>query len=150
MLMSPFQFKYLHGYDAQHMEQVHEECFDVGWSHNFFKNRLNSNFIKSIGCFHQESSLVGFVMFQKVIDIIEIYTICILPAYRRMGLGTCTLNHLKKREVGLKEVTLEVDESNLAAQKLYIKQGFKRVGKRKAYYSNGNSKKDALIFSLFL
>ncbi|MBP6218745.1 MAG: GNAT family N-acetyltransferase [Oligoflexales bacterium] len=41
-------------------------------------------------------------------------------------------------------IALEVRPSNVAAKKLYLKFGMQEVGRRKAYYRNGE---DALVFS---
>ena len=43
----------------------------------------------------------------------------------------------------IERITLEVRDSNTAAQSLYEKLGFVRVGRRKGYYSDNNE--DAII-----
>jgi ribosomal-protein-alanine N-acetyltransferase len=54
------------------------------------------------------------------------------------------LEEFKERKV--KEVFLEVRESNFPAIKLYYKLGFKEIGRRKGYYKG----EDALIMKLTL
>jgi ribosomal-protein-alanine N-acetyltransferase len=46
-------------------------------------------------------------------------------------------------EMGAEWLTLEVRVSNLGAQRLYEKYGFRRAGVRRRYYSDNNE--DALI-----
>jgi ribosomal-protein-alanine N-acetyltransferase len=48
----------------------------------------------------------------------------------------------------VEEVFLEVRESNLSAQALYLSSGFRPVGQRAAYYRN--PKEDALVLWLAL
>ncbi len=47
--------------------------------------------------------------------------------------------------LGLTVLTLEVRESNYAAQNLYEKYGFKKLGVRKRYYSD--NREDAWIMT---
>ena len=47
--------------------------------------------------------------------------------------------------MGLRSITLEVRVSNLAAQALYEKYGFKKVGVRKRYYTDNNE--DAYVMN---
>jgi ribosomal-protein-alanine N-acetyltransferase len=56
-------------------------------------------------------------------------------------ISTIELAALQKARV----VTLEVRASNSVAQNLYTKYGFKRVGLRKAYYTD--NKEDAFIMT---
>ena len=67
------------------------------------------------------------------------------PEKRRNGVAQRLLEalilELKSREIN--SLALEVRASNLAAQKLYEKNGFQQVGCRKKYYVN--PQEDALI-----
>ena len=74
-------------------------------------------------------------------------TIAIDPAWQRLSLGKWLLHALL--EVGLEQgattATLEVRPSNQTARGLYGRYGFKQVGRRRAYYADGE---DALILTL--
>ena len=71
--------------------------------------------------------------------------IAVSPDYRRQGIGeklvTELVEGLKVR--GNHSLMLEVRASNIPAQKLYEKLGFRLVGRRPRYYHN--PKEDALI-----
>ena len=55
------------------------------------------------------------------------------------------------RDSGVKTLYLEVDESNIAALRLYARLGFQQVGQRPAYYKQGLAKPaNALIMSAHL
>jgi len=95
----------------------------------------------------EDISLVGYGGFWILVDEAHICTIAIRPEWQGRGLGELLLLALMeqamKREAQV--VTLEVRISNLKAQNLYFKCGFKTVGKRKGYYSDNHE--DALIMT---
>ena len=67
------------------------------------------------------------------------------PEFRRCGAGSRIIDKLLEicRSEGIKSLTLEVRKSNIPAQRLYEKYGFKAEGIRKGYYSDNGE--DALI-----
>jgi ribosomal-protein-alanine N-acetyltransferase len=86
-------------------------------------------------------------------DEAHITTIAVREARRRQGVGELLLiavvDMAQKLKVGV--VTLEVRVSNIAAQNLYAKYGFAKVGRRRGYYidrgHNGDSKEDGLVMT---
>src|SRR5919197_442630 len=76
---------------------------------------------------------------------VETLTFAVHPRFRRRRIGHRMLQRLFEisEEVGAEWLTLEVRVSNLGAQKLYEKFGFRRAGIRRHYYSDNNE--DALI-----
>ncbi len=72
------------------------------------------------------------------------------PTRRRQGIGTRLVENILQtgRLHGARQIFLEVRETNLNAQALYLKHGFDVVGRRRAYYSN--PKEDALIMRWLL
>lgn len=82
--------------------------------------------------------VVGWGGMWCVADEAEIASVCVDPAYRRLGGGTKLLQTLLRqaRLSGAQNVYLEVRISNQAAQKLYRSAGFECIGVRKRYYTN--------------
>ncbi len=82
--------------------------------------------------------VVGWGGIWCVADEAEIASVCVDPAYRRLGGGTKLLQTLLRqaRLSGAQNVYLEVRASNQAAQKLYRCAGFECIGVRKRYYTN--------------
>ena len=82
-----------------------------------------------------------------MVDEAHIVAIAVREAYRRNGIGELLL--AESIELALENhqenVTLEVRRSNLAAQALYEKYRFLKVGVRRRYYSDNHE--DAVIMS---
>lgn len=91
--------------------------------------------------------IVGYVGLWLMVDEVHIVAIAVREAYRRRGLGELLLTEAIGLALanGQQVVTLEVRASNTAAQKLYEKYGFLRVGVRPRYYSDNHE--DAVIMS---
>lgn len=69
---------------------------------------------------------------------VEIFRIATIPEFRRNGYGTMLLEEIFRIFPG-KDFFLEVNESNISAQNLYLAVGFKELEKRKNYYPDGSS-----------
>jgi ribosomal-protein-alanine N-acetyltransferase len=69
----------------------------------------------------------------------EILTVGVIPNARRRGIATTLLDELVVRAVhgGARELFLEVRVDNEAARRLYEKEGFTVVGRRRGYYDHG-------------
>jgi ribosomal-protein-alanine N-acetyltransferase len=76
----------------------------------------------------------------------ELLSLAVHPDERRRGLGRALLSAAveQARQAGAKICHLEVRVTNAAARALYRRQGFRRVGRRRAYYADGT---DALLLS---
>lgn len=88
--------------------------------------------------------VIGFIAFSHTLDI-EIEAIAVDIAYTNKGVATLLLN--KCFEFGkvnnIKDIFLEVRESNEKAINLYIKNGFYKTNSRERYYDD---LEDAIIF----
>ncbi len=95
----------------------------------------------------EDISLLGYGGFWILVDEAHICTLAIRPEWQGRGLGELLLLALIERAMrrDAEVVTLEVRVTNLKAQNLYVKCGFKTVGKRKGYYSDNHE--DALIMT---
>jgi [ribosomal protein S18]-alanine N-acetyltransferase len=84
----------------------------------------------------QGGSLTGFILGRDVLEEGEILNLAVSMKNRRKGLGTALvrtmLGAFERR--GVTRVFLEVRESNHAGTVFYSRLGFRRVGRREAYY----------------
>ena len=91
--------------------------------------------------------IVGFVGFWIMADEAHITTIAVRESHRRQGIGELLLISVIDRAIELKAriLTLEVRVSNTAAQNLYSRYGFTKVGVRRGYYTD--NREDGLTMS---
>lgn len=97
--------------------------------------------------------IVGFTGFWVMAGEAHITSIAVREDYRRKGIGELLMIAVFELALRLQAdvVTLEVRVSNVNAQNLYIKYGFKAVGERRRYYldrwPSGDTREDALIMT---
>ncbi|MBF0166914.1 MAG: ribosomal protein S18-alanine N-acetyltransferase [Alphaproteobacteria bacterium] len=82
---------------------------------------------------------LGFILIRLAADEGEILHFAVRPAYRRQHLGQALLDQAMRilTARGAQRLFLEVEESNLPAQGLYLQADFKPAGKRADYYGPG-------------
>ncbi len=92
--------------------------------------------------------IFGFAGFWIMAGEVHITNIAVRQKHRRQGIGELLLisliNLATKLEANL--ITLEVRASNTAAQGLYAKYGFDRVGVRRGYYTD--NREDGVLMTL--
>ncbi len=91
--------------------------------------------------------IIGFAGIWVMADEAHVTSIATRADDRRRGIGELLLQSIVHMAATLRAtiVTLEVRISNTGAQALYIKYGFRRVGLRRAYYTD--NREDAMIMS---
>jgi ribosomal-protein-alanine N-acetyltransferase len=84
--------------------------------------------------------IVGYGGLWNIMDESHISTIAAHPDFRGRGWGEIVLAGMIRRSIKLKAtyVVLEVRVSNIVAQKLYLKYGFKTVATKVNYYHSNN------------
>jgi ribosomal-protein-alanine N-acetyltransferase len=96
----------------------------------------------------EQDKIAGYVVALEAADEGEILNLAVDEAGRRRGLGRALVQAIVEAlsERGVRQVYLEVRESNAAARALYATFGFKDVGRRKAYYRR--PVEDAIVLRL--
>ncbi|NQM30218.1 ribosomal protein S18-alanine N-acetyltransferase [Streptococcus suis] len=82
---------------------------------------------------YEGQELVGFLAVQTVLDEMEILQIAVKTDFQRLGIASQLMAAVMDWDG---DIFLEVRESNSAAQALYTRQHFTKIGKRKDYYRN--------------
>ncbi len=133
MLIEPMT----HG-DLAAVLRIEDLSFSTSWPVNAFANEIRDNklahyFIGRIG-----AQVVAYGGIWVILEDSHVTTIAVHPDYRRLKLGEEMLLKLLEEAIarGASWITLEVRESNDAAQKLYRKYGFTTVSTRRGYYSD--------------
>ena len=94
-----------------------------------------------------ENELVGYAIVLEVLDEATLMDIAVVQHCRGRGVGKALLQPVldKAKARSMREVWLEVRESNLAAIHLYETHGFEHIELRKNYYPTENGKENAAI-----
>ncbi len=169
----PFAIEPMQLEDVPTVSAVEQVVFSMPWSSGAFEYELRHNLSSTYRVlrylpWHQESdaerrlsrsmrrllrpgredrSLLGYGGLWMMVDEGHICTLALREEWRGRGLGELLLVSLIEAALqnAAAVVTLEVRVSNLRAQSLYVKYGFRVVGERKRYYSDNHE--DALIMT---
>ena len=109
---------------------------------SFFNENINLDSNPFYKCFvYEKKNIVGVTVFQEIYERIELDYIIVDSDYRRCGIADKLMNHLidyaKKNHIF--NITLEVNENNIAAINMYKKHGFIVASKRDKYYKESDA-----------
>lgn len=130
--------------DIDGVFEVEKNCFEDYWSKDSFKKELNNNLAKYFVA-KVDEKIAGYVGIWFVVDEGHITNVAVHENFRGKKIGDKLIKRLVEvcKDNNIVSMTLEVRASNVVAQNLYRKYGFKMAGIRKEYYSN--NKEDAII-----
>ena len=130
--------------NIDYIEQIFNLEKEIFKSSAFSKSYLNT-LIKGDNSFIYvyliDSKVCGYLMVLDSIDVYEILAIATIEEYRNKGIAQKLLNKIK-----IKNIFLEVRESNQTAINFYKKNKFKEISIRKNYYSEPTE--NAIIMKL--
>lgn len=127
--------------DLNALCELDQLLFKPAWS----AENWNSEIANATLCVIEiDQKVVAFALGSVCIDEYELLKIGVHPDHQSKGLGKMILEDqmVKVQALGVKRCFLEVRISNESAKALYLKQGWREIGLRKGYYSDGE---DALI-----
>jgi ribosomal-protein-alanine N-acetyltransferase len=131
---------------------IERVSFPNPWHESTFRGEIQNRSISFplVIVQKEDNQVVGYIVFWQIGEEVQVNNIAIHPEFRRQGLGEALLRHALARvkQQGANFVTLEVRQSNFAAQALYRKLGFQPLGVRRFYYSN--PAEDAIVMGLDL
>ena len=130
--------------DLRKLIEIEKDIFDYSMSLQEFQNYFKDNTIKIWKISTQK--IIGFIIFYDLEEEIEITQIGILKSCQRKNYGSLIINKVKKLN-DIKKIFLEVSVENTQAINFYLKNGFKKIGIRKAYYRRQKQRIDALRLS---
>ncbi|MEG1311550.1 MAG: ribosomal protein S18-alanine N-acetyltransferase [Romboutsia sp.] len=124
--------------------EVEKNCFEHYWSKDAFKKELSNDIARYLVA-KINGKVVGYVGIWFVLDEGQITNVAVHSDYRGQKIADKLVKRLVElcKENSIVAMTLEVRVSNIIAQNLYKKYGFKMAGIRKEYYSD--NKEDAII-----
>lgn len=131
---------------------MHGFCFEETWDAETFRMllRMPGAFAHVARTRGDRSEPVGFVVWRRAGDDVEIISIGVMPGQRDRRLGRRLLRTviLAATNDGARRLVLEVAESNQPARALYAQLRLTEVGRRRGYYRKAQGKaEDALILA---
>lgn len=123
--------------DVPSLAELERVCFSDPWTAAGIRETIQYETARAFVAEDQDQ-IVGYVMARISGEEGEILDLAVRPELRRRGIGRQLLlsvwNALGSE--GVRELYLEVRESNRAAIELYRGHGFRPVGLRPRYYRN--------------
>ncbi len=131
--------------DLDQIMIIELESFTTPWSKESFRVEIEENILAKYFIAEIDGKVVGYGGIWLILDEGHITNIAVSKEYRGLGVGNRLVEALiiHCRENDIRNMTLEVRESNLVAQNLYKKYGFLEYGIRPNYYADDHE--DALI-----
>jgi [ribosomal protein S18]-alanine N-acetyltransferase len=126
--------------DVDAVLRVEARCFSTTWPRNAFHNELTENKLAHYFVGRANGELIAYGGLWVILEDAHITTIAVEPSHQGVGYGERMLVKLLDEAIerAASWVTLEVRESNVAAQRLYKKYGFSVVSTRRGYYSDND------------
>lgn len=133
---------------AEEAAVLEKICFSSPWSADSLieaSGRTDSSFLTAF----VDGKFAGYAGMLCVLDEGQICNVAVCPDFRRMGVGEALMAAQREvaRSRGITVMMLEVRASNTAAQRLYEKLGWEKLGTRKNFYSS--PREDALLYNLY-
>ena len=133
----PSVFRICEEKDLAAVMELDRETFFDPWSRETWQRELQNPIAVWI-VEEIERDIVGYAGIWNVAGEAQVMRVAVRKALRNRGLGLQLMQELihKARESGAEAMTLEVRESNVAAQKVYERCGFVSQGVRPHYYED--------------
>lgn len=134
---------------AHFAAELEKICFSAPWSYEMLCAeglRGESEFL----CAFVDGEFAGYAGMLCVLDEGQICNVAVCPPFRRMGIGEALMTAQREAALarGLCVMMLEVRAGNAAAQRLYEKLGWEKVGVRKNFYTM--PREDGVLYNLYL
>jgi ribosomal-protein-alanine N-acetyltransferase len=135
-----------HFFHAPAMAAVHRDAFtpEEAWDAEIIANQLALP-----GVFGGIDIDGAMALARVVVDEAELLTFAVHSRLQRRGVGYRLLQSMMREawRRGAVRMLLEVSVNNPAGRALYEKTGFHPIGRRRAYYANGD---DATVMEVLL
>ena len=137
---------------------IEHSAYAQPWSRGNFADSLQQGYQMQLLCAPSPahspapaaSTILGYFVAMKGVDEVHLLNLTVAPPWQRQGWGRIMLDALTlwSRAQGAHWLWLEVRAGNARAQQVYLRNGFGRVGLRKAYYpASGGVREDAVVMS---
>ena len=132
--------------DVEILVDIDNENFSYEKYNSFdienFINKFNNNDYLYI--LENKNKIIGYIIFRKTDNFIEIFKIVIIKQYRNQGLGYIFIKYIEDNFLDINRIILEVRKKNIIAINFYKKNGFVNIFYKKNYYQKPID--DCLVF----
>jgi len=125
--------------DVPRVMEIELQCFATPWHESAYITELSNRSAYYIAA-SLGDLIVGYGGLWIIADEAHITTLGVEPPFRGRKIGERILVAMLEEAAarGVRRITLEVRERNVAAQNLYRKYGFAAAAIRRGYYSDNN------------
>lgn len=134
--------------DIDVLFEIELACHQFPWTKKIFSSCIGGRYLTFQAINNEQA--VGFYVADTVADEATLLDICVHPQHQGQGQAKQLLHHFiaQARQKNVAKIWLEVRASNVAAQMLYINNGFMQTGRRTGYYPANIGYEDAIIMCL--
>lgn len=147
--MKPFTISKLLSSHLEGVAELERLCFAEPWSQQSLALLLqNANL--GVVALNEDGAPIGYGGLLTVLDEGQITNIAVHPDHRSKGVGKAILKEIicESKKRGIRDLSLEVRQSNLPAKALYQSHGFEIAGVRKGFYRHPTEDGLVMILSL--
>jgi ribosomal-protein-alanine N-acetyltransferase len=136
--------------DLDEVVAIESAIYTHPWTRGNFSDSLQAGY--ACRTWRLGGELIGYFVLTAGAGEAHLLNLSVAARQQRSGHGSALLReaaHIARR-LGARSLFLEVRPSNHAAQALYRRFGFRKVGVRRGYYPAHGGREDALVLSLAL
>jgi [ribosomal protein S18]-alanine N-acetyltransferase len=150
VLKEPARLKTMREEDLDEVLAIESVIYTHPWSRGNFSDSLSAGY--DCRTWRLEGELIGYFVLMTAAGEAHLLNLSIAARHQRSGHGRALLREAVDlaRRRGVRSVFLEVRPSNLGAQALYARFGFRRIAVRHGYYPAHSGREDALVYTLRL
>jgi len=128
--------------------EIESAIYEHPWTRGNFADSLRAGY--QCWTYRVTSRLLGYFVLIVAAGEAHLLNLSIAANSQRRGHGGALLAESIRisRELGARNLYLEVRPSNGPAQALYVRFGFRHIALRRGYYPAGTQREDALVFAL--
>jgi ribosomal-protein-alanine N-acetyltransferase len=136
--------------DLDEVVAIENAIYTHPWTRGNFSDSLHAGY--ACRTWRLGAEMIGYFVLMAGAGEAHLLNLSIAVRHQRSGHGSALLREAAQiaRRLGAKSLFLEVRPSNHAAQALYRRFGFRKVGVRRGYYPAHGGREDALVLALGL
>ena len=137
--------------DLDALLAIENQCYSHPWTRGNFIDSMAMGYAMPL--LWVDAQLVGYFVAMQGVDEVHLLNITVNPQCQHQGWAKVLLDQLCNWAASVRAGTiwLEVRQSNVRAQQVYLRFGFQSVGLRKRYYPLSHlEREDAVVMSYLL